>query len=207
MTPLATLRSQGIVWIDGFLGAKVCAQILDELRFAFWWPSTVVNRSRKGDLTSFASQTRQSETTTQEWFTAQLVAELAHIEGRLFQTLRLQASRIEPWQATRYGPGGRFDSHDDAGVFAGEPAGERDTTLVLYVEAPQGGGETAFPQLQLVVPPVPGRLVAWQNLLPDGTVNRKMRHTSRPVSAGTKTTLVTWSRQHDVAQGMKGERR
>ena len=200
MNPQTSFQSQSVALIDGFLSAHGCAKVLDELRFAFWWPSTVVNRSLDGGIESFSSETRRSETTTQEWFSEQLSAELAEIQRRLCFTLGLKESRIEPWQATRYGCGGRFDAHDDAGLFANEPGGERTTTLLLYLDTPEAGGETEFPELDLVIAPESGRLVAWQNLLPDGNVNLGMRHRSRPVMRGQKTTLVTWCRQLDIAE-------
>ena len=198
MTLLTRLRSNGIAWTDGFVSAERCTRLRAELEYAFWWPSTVVNRGRTGEIIDFESQVRQSETTTQEWFTDEALAELACIERRLCDLLELCPQRFEPWQATRYQRGGRFERHHDAGLFRDDAAGERATTLLLYLDAPERGGATRFPELGIEVSPQAGRLVVWNNLDHRGRVNQAMAHEASPVSAGLKTTLTSWCREHTI---------
>jgi prolyl 4-hydroxylase len=191
-------------WMDGFLSERACAAILEELAFAFWRPSTVILRQADGSLESRRSLTRVSETAAQEWFSRPLLARLGRIERRLAGLLGRAAERYEPWQATRYCPGGRFDFHLDGGYWRDDPAGDRETTVLLYLDAPRAGGATHFPDLGLKVAARPGRLLAWDNLLPDGASDPRMRHAGAPVRVGRKTILVTWIRQRAIRPGTAG---
>jgi hypothetical protein len=47
----------------------------------------------------------------------------------------------------------------------------------------------------LYIRPVQGRLVVWNNLLPDGHCNYAMMHAGLPVKKGVKIILNTWIRQ------------
>ena len=114
------------------------------------------------------------------------------------RALGIDVARLEQWQALRYGYRTGFRRHHDAGLFASEPAGERTTTLLLYLHAPAVGGSTWFPNLHLSVEPRPGRLLAWHNLTPEGKPDPVMEHVARPVRKGRKVALTTWVRERPV---------
>jgi hypothetical protein len=204
VTPAERLRDEGLVLVDDFVPAATCAAMLRELRFVYWAPSTVVNR-RDDAIVSFASAVRTSESAGQWWFTDELLGLLGGVESRLRTEFGIDPDRLETWQATRYHPGGLFRAHDDAGLWRNEPAGERTTTVLLYLDRPEAGGATEFPCLDLVVEPRPGRLLLWQNLRPDGSLDRLMRHAALPVERGAKTVLVTWGRQRPVRETRQKE--
>lgn len=202
---LATqLRDNGIGWVDGFLDHPTCSRLADELDFALWRPSTVVSRSPRGDLVIITSRRRHSRTAEQEWFGPEVRQEIHRLEGRACRRLGLRRAHLEPWQAVRYGHRDRFEVHHDSGLFADDPAGERVLTLLLYLQTPAEGGSTVFPELGLRIAAVAGRLVAWRNLLPDGTPNPAMRHAASPVRKGAKTILTTWARQRVVRGRNRG---
>ncbi|WP_164478476.1 prolyl hydroxylase family protein [Mycolicibacterium stellerae] len=188
----------GVTWIDGFLDADECEFICAELDFAFWRPSRVVNRLFGDELVYYRSAERTSVSTDQQWFNAELDEAVAGIERRVCEMLRVDSATLEPWQAVRYRNRGRFQLHHDAGLFACDPEGERELTVLLYLETPPEGGATVFPDLRVRVTPVAGRLVVWRNLRDDGTVDPAKRHAAQPVRRGRKTILTTWSRQHPV---------
>lgn len=192
------VQNLGVAWIDGFLDGGECELIRKELDFAFWRPSRVVNRSFSDELVYYRSPQRTSLSTDQQWFNAELDDAIAGIERRICETLRVDAVTLEPWQAVRYRNRGRFQLHHDAGLFAGDPEGERELTLLLYLQTPLEGGDTVFPDLRLRVSAVAGRLVVWRNLRDDGTVDPAKRHAAQPVRRGGKTILTTWSRQYPV---------
>jgi prolyl 4-hydroxylase len=192
------LEAERLVWRDGFLSPPTCELILDELGFAFWQPSTVVSRGPGGELLCTRSTTRRSATTSQSWFTSELNRELSRIERRLGRMLGLDRSRLEDWQATRYGYRDRFEAHHDGGVFSGEEAGERVLSILICLSAPSEGGGTQFPRRKLVVAPVVGRLVVWRNLRDNGTMDASMLHASMPVRRGRKVILITWCRERAI---------
>lgn len=181
--------------LDDYLPAEECRAVLGELRFVLWRASQVVHADTEGALVSGASSERTSESTTEHWFRPPLRRRLAAIEERLVRDFGVVRSHLEPWQAVRYRPGGRFGLHTDGGLFGSEPAGERVLTFLLYLKAPRTGGGTYFPRLDRIVEPVAGRLVVWKNLLPDGAVDPRTLHAATPTREGRKVVLTTWSRE------------
>src|SRR3954466_7944925 len=111
---------------------------------------------------------------------------IRRIETRLAALIDRAPERYEAWQATRYRPGGRFEPHFDAGYWGGDPAGEREWTALLYLDAPRRGGGTRFTELDLSIEPRAGRLVLWRNLLPDGTPDPRMKHAGEPVGPAAR---------------------
>lgn len=192
------LGRRGLVSVDHFVRPDTCDAMAEELNFAFWRPSTVVSRMADGSLQNHLSPARVSETASQEWFTPALAMKVRALEKRLARLLDRPADRYEPWQAVRYRRGGQFDFHNDAGYWAGEPAGEREITVLLYLQVPDQGGGTCFRELGVDVPASAGRLVIWNNLLADGRCNPRMIHAGTPVRKGRKCILVTWIRQRRV---------
>jgi prolyl 4-hydroxylase len=190
-----------VLVLDDYVGPEQCARAVTELEYVLWRGSEVVRSAPGGGLLTFRSDERTSRSTSQKWFSAELVAEVADLETRLECDFGPSARFLEPWQAVRYGPGGRFGLHTDGGSFAGESAGERVLTFLLYLRQPEAGGQTYFPRLDRLVEPLVGRLVVWLNLLPDGAVNPLFVHAATPVRSGSKIALTTWSRQHGVRQG------
>lgn len=181
--------------IPTFLSPEECAAIRAELAFAFWYPSTVVHRVEGLRVAGRISPCRVSETTDESWFTRELAQRMRIINARLTALLPGFGERREGWQATRYFPGGRFKPHMDCGHWDGDPAGEREHTVLIFLNTPRSGGETFFPYLGTAIRPVAGRLLAWRNLTDDGGCDRRMTHSSLPLLAGRKTVLVTWLRQ------------
>jgi prolyl 4-hydroxylase len=181
--------------VDGFLRDAACQRLLEELDFAYWNPSTVVNRSPVGGVVARRSTMRVSETTTEDWFTPSAERMARHVRERIAALLKVSPVRFEPWQAVRYRCGGKFDYHLDAGLWSNEPAGERVWTALVYLDTPSAGGATRFKELGLSISAIGGRLLLWKNLLSDGTPNPWMLHRGVPVRKGRKTILVTWIRQ------------
>ncbi len=186
-----------VFWIDNFLDARRCEAVLAELEFAFWRRSTVYVEGEGGKHQYMYSARRVSSTTSERWFTSPLQRTVALIDRRLGQHMAEVVANREEWQATRYEKGGRFDYHHDSGYFDGDAAGERTHSVLLYLDAPERGGETRFPLLDLSINCVRGRLLVWSNLDGDGLSDPDMIHASLPVLKGRKTILVTWIRQRE----------
>jgi prolyl 4-hydroxylase len=190
----AGLAPGEVTCLDGFLTGDQCAELLDDLRYAWWWASPLVRAGPAGTLVSGTSYKRTSMTTSEEWLSQSSVRLLRGIERRLAGRVGVDPAHLEMWQATRYRRGDYFDEHHDAGFFAGDPWGERTVTILVYLDAHRDGGSTLFPRLDRRFRPEPGRVLVWPNLLADGSVDERMRHEARPARA-VKTTLTTWARQ------------
>lgn len=185
----------GLTVVDDFLSTQECHRIESELEFTWWRPSTVVNTSATGEIVSFRSSRRNSLSADQEYFPEPLQDLLAQVEGRLVAATGVVPAHLEQWQAIRYDLGGHFDVHHDAGLFGSEPAGERRTTILVYLHTPDRGGGTYFPYLERTIESRRGRLVHWTNLTVDGQIDQRMRHRAMALAAGRKTVLTVWERQ------------
>ncbi|MDQ3186009.1 MAG: 2OG-Fe(II) oxygenase [Pseudomonadota bacterium] len=193
-----------ILLMDDFLSNRDCDLILEELDFALWWPSLTYMLQEDGARRNVLSPYRVSETAQQKWFSDELQAMAAGIEGRFETLFDLDVANLEYWQATNYPDNGGFYYHLDAGYWETHYAGDRILTLLLYLTTPREGGGTHFRALDVQVEAKAGRLVVWNNLFPNGNCNHRMIHSSMPLLEGKKTTLITWLRQkkfriHDIS--------
>lgn len=119
--------------------------------------------------------------------------------GRIFGRMPF----AEPLQVVRYGPGEEYKPHldafsatDDGGrrAIAQYEGRQREATLLIYLQAPEKGGDTIFPRIGLSVPPLPLAAVYWRNVRPDGSIDERTLHGGAPVSMGTKYAANLWLR-------------
>lgn len=191
---VVTLHSGTVTCVDGFLASEECALLNDDLRHTYWWESPVIRLDRQNRLVSGFSTSRSSSTTDETWLGPDAVDLLRTVERRLAADLDVPIDHFEPWQMARYRAGERFEEHHDSGFFGGDRWGERTTSILIYLSESPSGGSTYFPVLGKRFRPVPGRLLAWPNLLPDGSIDPRMRHVACPARR-VKTIVSTWVRQ------------
>lgn len=111
----------------------------------------------------------------------------------------------EPIQGQRYAPGQEFKPHTDT-FTVGTPdyyahtaaQGQRTWTAMLYLNEPEAGGATRFKLVGKTVHPETGKLLLWNNLLPDGDENPATLHHGMKVRAGTKYVITKWYRQYEA---------
>jgi prolyl 4-hydroxylase len=66
---------------------------------------------------------------------------------------------------------------------------------MIYLNEPEEGGATRFKSIGKTVQPETGKLLAWNNLLPDGRPNPATLHQGMKVRRGTKYVLTKWFRE------------
>jgi hypothetical protein len=191
---VTALQPGVVACLDDMLSGVECADILDELRYAWWWGSPLVQSGPNGALVSRRSYRRTSSTTSEEWMGERTVQLLRRLEEDLHRGVGVRPDHLERWQAVRYRRGERFDEHHDAGFFASDPHGERTNSVVVYLDSQPSGGAIYFPALHRRFQPRPGRVLVWPNLLTDNTPDPRMRHVACPARRA-KTTLTVWERE------------
>lgn len=201
------LRPREVMVVDSFVRVTTCNQILEELEHSCWTMSAVARLHSGREYTEVYEDFRASSSAQQAWFGENLLRVIRRLEKRLSAEFLCDPLRLEEWQATRYKKGGRFNYHIDGGYWKESAAGDRKRTYLLYLDAPQRGGETHFRALNFTVAPKPGRLVIWDNLLPSGLSDHAMIHSGLEVKEGRKTVLVTWEREHAIRQAARVERK
>jgi len=127
---------------------------------------------------------------------------VAEVERRIADLLGLSLSASEPLQGQRYAPGQEFKPHTDTFEPGGydfyvhtAETGQRTWTAMIYLNEPEDGGATRFKQIGKTIQPEAGKLLAWNNLLPDGRPNPATLHQGMKVRRGTKYVLTKWFRE------------
>ncbi|WP_213954979.1 2OG-Fe(II) oxygenase [Variovorax sp. dw_954] len=127
---------------------------------------------------------------------------VARLESRLAALLRWPIEFGEGLQILRYSPGAQYRPHYDYfdPVEPGTPVilkrgGQRVATLVMYLQSPEQGGATTFPDVGLEVGPVRGTGVFFSYDRPDPAT--KTLHGGAPVLAGEKWVATKWLRERE----------
>lgn len=127
---------------------------------------------------------------------------VASVDEAISNLLGLPLALGEPLQGQRYAPGQEFKPHTDTFEPTGADfylhcaaRGNRSWTAMVYLNQPEEGGATRFKAIGKIVQPEAGKLLAWNNLLPDGRPNPATLHQGMKVRKGTKYILTKWYRE------------
>ncbi|MFN3474498.1 MAG: prolyl hydroxylase family protein [Blastomonas sp.] len=108
----------------------------------------------------------------------------------------------ETMQGQRYAVGQEFKAHTDYFEPGGQDyerytkvAGQRTWTFMIYLNEPVAGGATRFKTIGKSIQPETGKLVAWNNRRPDGSLNPATIHHGMKVREGTKYVITKWYRE------------
>ena len=175
--------------VRGFLDADTCAALIE--RIDKWRrPSEI---SDDAGIANF----RTSETCDLD----SRDPVVGEVERSIAELLGLDLAAGEPLQGQRYAPGQEFMPHTDTFEPGGydylvntADKGQRTWTAMCYLNQPEDGGATRFKQIGKTIRPESGKLLAWNNLLPDGSPNPATLHQGMKVRRGTKYVLTKWFR-------------
>ena len=127
---------------------------------------------------------------------------VARVEKRLAALTGIDPAHGEPLQGQRYDVGQEFKPHTDYFAPDGKDfekfcsiAGQRTWTCMIYLNAVEAGGATRFKVLKKSFQPEMGKLLAWNNRRPDGSVNPATLHHGMKVRQGLKYVLTKWYRE------------
>ncbi len=127
---------------------------------------------------------------------------VARLERRIAKLLQWPLEFGEGLQVLRYSPGAQYRPHYDY-FDPSEPGtptilrrgGQRVGTLLMYLQAPEQGGATTFPDVGLEVAPLPGTGVFFSYDRPDPAT--RTLHGGAPVLAGEKWVATKWLRERE----------
>ena len=131
---------------------------------------------------------------------------VADVNARICDLVGLPEALGEPLQGQRYAPGQEFKPHTDTFEPGGvdyfthcAATGNRSWTAMIYLNQPEDGGATRFKTIGKTIQAETGKLLAWNNLLPDGRPNPATLHQGMKVRKGAKYILTKWFREHPAA--------
>lgn len=124
------------------------------------------------------------------------------IDEAIADLLGIAPENGETMQGQRYAPGQLFRAHHD--YFheyesywpkMRDSGGQRTWTAMIYLNDVEEGGATWFPLAGIRVAPKRGLLLAWNNMMPDGSPNTRTVHEGMPVVDGVKYIVTKWFRE------------
>ena len=123
------------------------------------------------------------------------------LQKRMAAFAGLPLKNAEALVLLRYAPGQEYLPHRDylppshfTAVKDGG-SGQRQRTVISYLNTPDEGGDTAFPLLGVDMPAERGRIVRFDNIQPDGRLNADSLHAGTPVKQGLKWICTLWIRE------------
>ncbi|MEM7154391.1 MAG: 2OG-Fe(II) oxygenase [Myxococcota bacterium] len=138
------------------------------------------------------------------WIPHSTTPTITSIVGRVSELIGLPPSHAESLQVVHYAETQEYRAHHDAWKrgttrHAERTAngGQRLVTALMYLNQVSGGGATGFPNLNIEVEAIPGRMVLFHNT--EGLefdVHKNSLHGGLPVVAGEKWACNLWFREH-----------
>jgi prolyl 4-hydroxylase len=133
-------------------------------------------------------------------------AVIRNLERRIAAAFSLPAEHVEPLSVLRYRPSDRYAPHVDYFDAArleynrriGDKSGQRIASFLVYLHAPDAGGETHYLKLDLKVAGRTRMALCHFNMTPAGDTDPMTLHTGEPVAAGEKWLARTTLREQPL---------
>ena len=195
VTVLLAMQNPRVVVFGGLLSDEECDALVDAARPRMARSETVVYETGGNEVN--AARTSQGM-----FFGRGESALCARIEARIAALVRWPVENGEGLQVLHYRPGAEYKPHHDyfdpqqpgmAAVLA--RGGQRVGTIVIYLNSPEAGGGTTFPDVGLEVAPIKGNAVFFSYDRPH-PVSRTL-HGGAPVIRGDKWVATKWLRERE----------
>lgn len=190
---LMSLSKPRILLLGGVLSDEECDAIVEASR-------PKMERSLTVDRNSGGSELHASRTSEGTYFFHDESDVLTRVNRRLEALTSWPLENGEPLQILHYGVGAEYDAHYDyfepeaAGTHVHTAAGgQRVGTLILYLNTPDAGGATRFPDVGLEVAAIKGNAVFFSYDTPSPA--SKTLHAGTPVTQGDKWIATRWMRE------------
>ena len=190
---IASMKSPRVVVLGGLLSPDECDEMVEFARQR-------LARSETVKLDTGASEVNDARTSEGMFFSRGENGVCRRIEQRIATLLQWPLENGEGLQVLRYRPGAEYKPHYDYFDPAqpGTPTilkrgGQRVASLVMYLNTPQRGGATIFPDVNLDVGPVKGNAVFFSYDRPH-PMTRSL-HGGAPVVEGEKWVATKWLRE------------
>jgi prolyl 4-hydroxylase len=194
---LIRLDHPPVALLSAFLSPEDCAELMAEAEPRMKVSEVVVEQGK-----TVPHDERRS---TSCYFPAGSTPLLQRLEARVSALIGWPVDRFEPIQVLRYAVGGEYKPHYDyfaPGALGSEnirnAGGQRVGTLIMYLNTPEGGGATVFPDLGLHIPARAGQALFF-SYVPATPASRSL-HGGEPVTAGEKWIATFWLRERSPSR-------
>ncbi|MDP1566455.1 MAG: 2OG-Fe(II) oxygenase [Polaromonas sp.] len=189
------MRTPDLLVLENLLDSDECLALIAAAR-------PRLQRSLTVALETGGEEVHDDRTSDGMFFTRGETGLVATIEARIAKLLDWPVENGEGLQVLRYGPGAEYKPHYDY-FDPAEPGsatilargGQRVATLVIYLQEPDRGGATVFPDLRLQVAPRRGSAVFFS--YSQAHPCSQTLHGGMPVLAGEKWIATKWLRERE----------
>jgi len=192
---LLQMRNPRVVVFGGFMSDEECDELI-ELASPKMERSTTLNNE---DGSSVVHEVRTSDGMFFQR-NADSPAVVRRIEERIAALLNWPVDHGEGMQVLRYRPGAEYRPHHDYfdPAYPGSTAtlkrgGQRVGTFLMYLNTPDAGGSTTFPDVEAEVRAIKGHAVFFSYDCPHSC--SRTLHAGAPVLEGVKWAATKWLRQ------------
>ena len=195
-----------IYTIDNFLTEKECKFIIkvsrDNLKLA--------GVSKMDYEKNLETGKYKGRTNSSYWMPHDAYPETLKIAKKIAKKIGCNYKHFESFQVIHYNENEEYKYHYDAydmnetekyKKFTRE-RGNRLRTVLVYLNDVEEGGGTGFDSLneyegEIIVEPKMGKMVVFNNVNDNGSLNRKSRHAGLPVIKGEKWAFNLWLRERE----------
>lgn len=143
-----------------------------------------------------AHEVNEIRTSSSMYFQENETDLITTIEKRVSSIMNIPIEHGEGIQILKYTPGQEYKSHFDFFSSSSKAAkNNRISTLVMYLNDVEEGGETFFPELNFSVTPKKGTAVYFEYFYNDQAMNERTIHGGAPVITGEKWVATQWMRK------------
>ncbi len=188
-----TMRNPRVVVLAGLLSDDECDELV---RLA----APRMARSETVDVSTGGNEVNAARTSRGMFFERGEHEVCRRLEARIARLVQWPVDHGEGLQVLHYGPGAEYRPHHDyfdpaqpgSGTIL-RRGGQRVATIVTYLNTPEAGGGTTFPDVALEIAPAKGHAVFFSYDRPH-PVTRTL-HGGAPVVAGEKWVATKWLRE------------
>lgn len=186
-----------IVVVDDFLSPQECAFLIKQSKPKLEPSAVVANNDPEGIL-----KTHPERTSCGTYFDRRAFPMLATIEDRIQEFTGYAQPNTEPLQLLNYKQGGEYKPHYDyfdettiGGQAHLKRGGNRIASMIMYLNTPESGGATVFPDLGLRVGAEAGAAIFFK--YPNPKPESLTLHGGEIVTAGEKWIATKWFRANE----------
>ena len=193
VTVVTSLHNPRVVVFANLISDEECDEIIALARAR-------LARSETVQTETGSSEVNDARTSQGMFFERGEHAVCARVEARMAALMHWPLENGEGLQVLRYGPGAEYKPHYDYfdPAQSGTPSilkrgGQRVASLVCYLNTPDRGGATIFPDVQLEVAPIKGNAVFFS--YERAHASTRSLHGGAPVVEGEKWVATKWVRE------------
>lgn len=179
-----------IVVLDNVLSDQECNKLIEFSKD---------NLKRSKIISSGEGEVNDIRTSSSMFFQGNENDILEKLEKRISAIMCIPIEHAEGIQILKYTPGQEYKAHFDFFNSASKAAkNNRISTLVIYLNDVEEGGETYFPKLNLSISPKKGSAVYFEYFYNNEELNELTLHGGAPVIKGEKWVATQWMRKQKI---------